>query len=79
MRTVTIHEAKTHLSRLIREVEAGETLVINRGRTPVARLVPIPAQERRFNGLPELIERLDESFFDPLDDFLPYMAAEEPT
>jgi prevent-host-death family protein len=38
--TVTIHEAKTHLSRLVERVEAGEELVIARAGRPVARLVP---------------------------------------
>ncbi|MGJ3232539.1 MAG: type II toxin-antitoxin system Phd/YefM family antitoxin [Oceanicaulis sp.] len=38
MKTVTVHEAKTHLSRLLKEVEAGETIIICRGKTPVARL-----------------------------------------
>ncbi|MCC5997123.1 MAG: type II toxin-antitoxin system prevent-host-death family antitoxin [Oceanicaulis sp.] len=41
-RTVTVHEAKTHLSRLLRAVEAGEEIIIARGRTPVARLSPAP-------------------------------------
>ena len=39
MEKVTIHEAKTHLSRLIRRVEAGEEIVICRGAQVVARLV----------------------------------------
>jgi prevent-host-death family protein len=38
--TVNIHEAKTHLSRLLERVEAGEELVIARAGRPVARLVP---------------------------------------
>jgi prevent-host-death family protein len=38
--TVPLSEAKTRLSELIRRVEAGEQIVIRRGRTPVARLVP---------------------------------------
>ena len=38
--TVNIHEAKTHLSRLVERVEAGEELVIARAGRPVARLVP---------------------------------------
>lgn len=45
-RTVTVHEAKTHLSRLLRAVEAGEEIIIARGDTPVARLIladPAPA------------------------------------
>jgi prevent-host-death family protein len=37
---VNIHEAKTHLSRLVERVEAGEELVIARAGRPVARLVP---------------------------------------
>ena len=37
--TVNIHEAKTHLSRLIEKVEAGEEIVIARAGRPVARLV----------------------------------------
>ena len=41
MALVTIQAAKTHLSRLLKRVEAGEEIVIARGRTPVARLVPI--------------------------------------
>lgn len=40
-RQVSTHEAKTHLSRLLAEVEAGEEIVICRGATPAARLVPV--------------------------------------
>jgi antitoxin (DNA-binding transcriptional repressor) of toxin-antitoxin stability system len=39
MKSVTIHEAKTQLSRLIREIEAGGEIVIRRGKEPVARLI----------------------------------------
>ncbi|TMF40834.1 MAG: type II toxin-antitoxin system Phd/YefM family antitoxin [Chloroflexi bacterium] len=39
--TVNIHEAKTHLSRLIDKVEAGEEIVIARAGRPVARLAPL--------------------------------------
>lgn len=38
--TVNTHEAKTHLSRLLKRVEAGEEVVIARGGKPIARLVP---------------------------------------
>ncbi len=37
---VGIHEAKTHLSKLVKRVEAGEEVEIQRSGTPVARLVP---------------------------------------
>lgn len=45
---VTVHEAKTHLSRLLQRVGRGEEIVIARGKEPVARLVPIepPARPR---------------------------------
>jgi len=38
---VNTHEAKTHLSRLLARVQAGEEIIIARAGTPVARLVPI--------------------------------------
>lgn len=41
MKQVTIHEAKTHLSRLIREVEEGATIQVKRGDKVVAQLVPV--------------------------------------
>lgn len=41
MRVVNIHHAKTHLSRLLREVAAGESFVIARAGKPVARVVPM--------------------------------------
>jgi prevent-host-death family protein len=49
---VTVQEAKTQLSRLLRRVEAGESIVIRRGREPVAMLVKAPrkAGERRIWG-----------------------------
>ena len=42
--TVNIHEAKTHLSRLVERVEGGEEVVIARAGRPVARLVPFRAR-----------------------------------
>jgi len=40
-RQFNIHEAKTHLSRLLERVEEGEELIISRAGKPVAKLVPI--------------------------------------
>jgi antitoxin (DNA-binding transcriptional repressor) of toxin-antitoxin stability system len=45
MKTVNIHEAKTQLSKLVAEVEAGNEVVLARAGTPVARIV-------RFGGVP---------------------------
>lgn len=47
MKTVNIHDAKTHFSRLIKLVESGDEVVIARGGRPIARLVPYAAQTRR--------------------------------
>ena len=48
MKKVNVHEAKTHLSRLLKEVEAGEEILIARDSKPVARLVPArPVEARR--------------------------------
>ena len=41
MKTVTIHRAKTNLSRLIEEACNGEEIVISRGKKPMVRLVPL--------------------------------------
>ena len=40
MTTVNIHEAKTHLSKLLERIEAGETITIARAGRPIADLVP---------------------------------------
>ncbi|MDX1997671.1 MAG: type II toxin-antitoxin system Phd/YefM family antitoxin [Thermoanaerobaculia bacterium] len=45
----TVHQAKTHLSKLLQRVEAGEEIVIARGSRPIARLVPYTeARPRQF-------------------------------
>ena len=51
MTTVNIHEAKTHLSRLLERVEAGEEITIARAGTPIARLVMLePSAPARRTG-----------------------------
>jgi prevent-host-death family protein len=39
--TYTVHQAKTNLSKLLKEAEAGQEVIITRGKTPVAKLVAI--------------------------------------
>jgi prevent-host-death family protein len=46
MKSVNIHEAKTHLSRLVERVEAGEEIIIAKAGRPAARLVPIEGARR---------------------------------
>jgi prevent-host-death family protein len=51
VKPVSIHEAKTNLSRLIAQVEQGEEVVVRRRQTPVAKLVPYsPAAKPRTPG-----------------------------
>lgn len=50
---VNMHEAKTHLSKLVERVEGGEEIVIDRAGKPVAKLVPLPqpkAGKRKLGG-----------------------------
>lgn len=70
---VTVQDAKTQLSRLLRRVEAGETVTIRRGKKPVARLVRIesPEGERKIWG--NLEGRLTAEFDEPLSDFDDHM------
>jgi len=53
MKAVNIHEAKTHLSRLVERVQAGEEIVIAKAGRPAARLVPIEGVRKpvRIGGL----------------------------
>ena len=46
-KTVNIHEAKTHLSRLLGRVERGEEVIIARAGRPIARLLPFESKPAR--------------------------------
>jgi prevent-host-death family protein len=69
---VNIHYAKTHLSRLLLQVEAGHSVVIARAGKPVGKLVPMPEQgKRKFGALrglvktgPELLAPLSDDELD---------------
>jgi antitoxin (DNA-binding transcriptional repressor) of toxin-antitoxin stability system len=67
MEIVTIHTAKTTLSRLLARVEAGEEIVLARGRRPIAKLVPFhpPRRGRRFGALRGTLS-VGQEFFEPL-------------
>ncbi len=67
-RFVTIHEAKTHLSKLVAAAEAGEEVVIARGATPAAKLVPLNGPRRPKAGTLQGRISLGPEFFDPLPD-----------
>ena len=67
MTIVTVHAAKTNLSKLIEKACAGEEIVIARGSKPVVKLVPVDqsAPKRQFGALKGKL-RVPSSFFEPL-------------
>jgi prevent-host-death family protein len=67
-KSVGVHEAKTHLSRLLDQAAAGEDIVIERRGTPVARLVPIAGAERRSFGSDLGRFTVPDDFDEPLPD-----------
>jgi prevent-host-death family protein len=68
-RIVNIHEAKTHLSRIIDEVAAGTEVIIARAGKPMARLTAVtaPAKQKRLGLLKGKI-KVPDDFNAPLDD-----------
>jgi prevent-host-death family protein len=67
MKTVNVHEAKTHLSRLLDRAHAGEEIVIAKSGAPYARLVPLASRSPgRLAGTLRAKVRLDEAFFEDL-------------
>jgi len=74
MHKVNIHEAKTHLSRLIKEVQEGEEVIIAKGNKPIARLVLVPeARPKRRLGSSKGLITISSDFNQPLEDFKDYM------
>lgn len=69
MKTITTHEAKTHLSRYLAAIEQGEEFVIARGKKPVALLTSIPKEAPRTR--PKVGETLDAPFHIPDSAFAP--------
>jgi prevent-host-death family protein len=69
MATMTIFEAKTNLSELVRKAQKGEEVIITSGRsrTPVVKMSAIePVKKKRLGLLADSGYVLPESFFDPL-------------
>ena len=64
--TVNMHEAKTHLSRLVDRAHAGEEIILAKNGKPYARLVPLEQRPARRPGL--IKGRLTDAFFTPLPD-----------
>ena len=75
MLTVTIHQAKTHLSKLIQKALAGEEIIIAKGKQPLVRLVVLPeaCPQRRIGGAKGMVTFMAADFDAPLKDFQEYM------
>jgi prevent-host-death family protein len=67
MKPVNVHEAKTHLSRLLERAHAGEEIVIAKSGEPYARLVPLLGhQPKRQAGTLKGHIEISDAFFEPL-------------
>lgn len=64
--TVNIHEAKTHLSRLLKEIDAGNEIILAKSGKPVAKIVPLDYKSPRVPGIAKGEVGLE--ILDPLPD-----------
>jgi len=69
-KSVNVHEAKTHLSRLLDEAVAGEDIIVARAGKPIVRLTPVASEARPRGSLADVWPDLepDGPFFDELPD-----------
>ena len=65
---VTVHAAKTHLSKLLEAVERGERVVISRHGVPAAELVPARKGQVRFGSLKGKVPPAPDTTFDPMSE-----------
>jgi prevent-host-death family protein len=71
MISVNVHEAKTHLSRLLERVAAGEEILISKAGKPMAKLMPLSKpQVNRVPGLDKGVIQIPDDFDAPLPDDL---------
>jgi antitoxin (DNA-binding transcriptional repressor) of toxin-antitoxin stability system len=69
--TITVHQAKTHLSQFLKQIESGEEIVICRGVHPVARLVPFglaKGQRPKVGAITSEPVYMKLGVFDPLNE-----------
>jgi prevent-host-death family protein len=66
----TVHQAKTHFSRLLKEAEAGKEVIVMRGHVPVAKIVPIQvvSSRKQLAGAYARLTHFDDDAFDPMTD-----------
>jgi len=69
MAIINIHEAKTHLSRILSRVQSGEEIVIAKAGKPIAKLVSVEKKLlKRTPGTAKGRLKMKKSFFEPLSD-----------
>ena len=61
---VNVHQAKTHLPKLLKRAHEGEEIVLAKAGKPYARLLPLEEARPRVPGIAK--GRIDDAFFDPL-------------
>ena len=71
MAIVTIHQAKTHFSKLIQRALAGEEIIVAKGKEPVAKIVPIPEAQktRTLGGAKGIVKDISSDCDDSLEEF----------
>jgi prevent-host-death family protein len=69
LESVNMHEAKTHLSKLVERVEGGEEIVISRAGKPAAKLVPVPKKlgPRKLGGWEGKFEMPSDEEWEAMD------------
>jgi prevent-host-death family protein len=73
MATVNVHEAKTHFSKLLARVAAGERIIIARAGKPIAELIPLREKPaRRVPGIDKGKIFIHDDWDDPIPDFEEY-------
>ena len=70
MQVVNIHEAKTQLSKLLEQVQAGEDVVIAKAGSPIVRLIPYAPPKRKIAppGAMEGEIWISDDFDEPIDE-----------
>jgi prevent-host-death family protein len=66
----TVHQAKTHFSRLLKEAESGQEVIVTRGKKPVAKIVPVKevSSRRELAGAYPKPTHWDDDAFRPMTD-----------
>lgn len=65
---VSVHAAKTNLSKLLEAVERGERVVIARHGVPAAELIPVPSAQVTFGGLKGKLKPPPAAFLEPMSE-----------